>query len=179
MSSHPGSTLKEAVELAEYLREFESFLVNSCFVLTLMYIPNRFPFCVSLSLMEPLERLALELTKEVKEMSESEEPHHEKTIKVRTIAIDITDEKKLSRFAEVLMIRNAGISVLVNCAGTGIYGEFEKQSRSSVFVRLPASCLANSFPIPEDAPVIIAIFIQITMPFSHGNLWRIREAEPG
>lgn len=91
---------------------------------------------------EPLERLALELTKEVKEMAEAEEPHHEKTIKVRTIVIDITNEKKLARFAEVLMIRNAGISVLVNCAGTGIYGEFEKQSRDEVTETVRLNVLA-------------------------------------
>jgi len=91
---------------------------------------------------EPLERLALELTKEVKEMTDVEESHHEKTIKVRTIVIDITDEKKLSRFAEVLMIRNAGISVLVNCAGTGIYGEFEKQSRDEVTETVRLNVLA-------------------------------------
>lgn len=91
---------------------------------------------------EPLERLALELTREVKEMAEGDEPHHEKTMKVRTIVIDITDEKKLSRFAEVLMIRNAGISVLVNCAGTGIYGEFEKQSRDEVTETVRLNVLA-------------------------------------
>ncbi len=88
---------------------------------------------------EPLERLALELTKEVKEAAET---HHDKTIKIRTIAIDITDEKKLSRFAEVLMIRNAGISVLVNCAGTGIYGEFEKLSRDEVTETVRLNVLA-------------------------------------
>lgn len=94
---------------------------------------------------EPLEQLALELTKEVKnaaEAAETMETHHEKRIKVRTIAIDITNEKKLSRFAEVLMIRNAGISVLVNCAGTGIYGEFEKQSRDEVAETVRLNVLA-------------------------------------
>lgn len=91
---------------------------------------------------EPLERLALELTKEVKEAMETAETHHEKRIKVRTIAIDITNEKKLARFAEVLMIRNAGISVLVNCAGMGIYGEFEKQSRDEITETVRLNVLA-------------------------------------
>lgn len=91
---------------------------------------------------EPLEKLALELTREVKEAAEEAETHHEKQIKVRTISIDITDEKKLSRFAEVLMIRNAGISVLVNCAGTGIYGEFEKQSRDEITETVRLNVLA-------------------------------------
>lgn len=68
---------------------------------------------------EPLEELAMELSKR-------------RHIKIRTISIDISDEKKLSRFAEVLMIRNPSISVLVNCAGMGIYGAFSKQSRDEV-----------------------------------------------
>ncbi len=91
---------------------------------------------------EPLESLALELTREVKDAAEEAETHHEKRIKVRIISIDITDEKKLSRFAEVLMIRNAGISVLVNCAGTGIYGEFEKQIRDEVTETVRLNVLA-------------------------------------
>lgn len=73
-----------------------------------------------------LEELAHELT--------DREAHgrHGHAVKIRTIAIDITDERKLSRFAEVLMIRNPAISVLVNCAGMGIYGSFEKQSRDEI-----------------------------------------------
>lgn len=85
---------------------------------------------------DALKALAHELTKE---------DIHGRSIKVRTIEIDITDEGKLARFAEVLMIRNAGISVLVNCAGTGIYGSFEKQSRDEVTqtVRLNALALTQ------------------------------------
>lgn len=52
--------------------------------------------------------------------------------KVRVIPIDIADEKQLENFAEVLMIQNARISVLVNCAGIGTFGAFEKQSRDEV-----------------------------------------------
>lgn len=44
--------------------------------------------------------------------------------KTRVIAIDLTNERELAQFAEVLAIRNAGITVLVNCAGTGKYGPF-------------------------------------------------------
>ncbi len=53
-------------------------------------------------------------------------------IRIRTIAVDISNEKKLAHFAEVLMIRNPAISVLINCAGTGIYGAFDKLSREEV-----------------------------------------------
>ena len=42
--------------------------------------------------------------------------------KTRAIAIDLTSEKELAQFAEVLAISNARITVLVNCAGTGKYG---------------------------------------------------------
>lgn len=79
---------------------------------------------------EALEELAIELH------------HHERTVKIRTIAIDITDERKLARFAEVLMIRNPRISVLVNCAGTGIYGAFDKQSRDEVTQTVRLNVLA-------------------------------------
>lgn len=44
--------------------------------------------------------------------------------KTRAIAIDLTSEKELAQFAEVLAISNARITVLVNCAGTGKYGPF-------------------------------------------------------
>lgn len=81
---------------------------------------------------EPLERLALELTKEIEIKKREDKLHKAHQIKIRTISVDIADEKKLAHFAEVLMIRNPAISVLVNCAGTGIYGAFDKQSRDEV-----------------------------------------------
>ena len=37
--------------------------------------------------------------------------------KTRAIAIDLTDEKALRQFEEVLAIQNPNITVLVNCAG--------------------------------------------------------------
>lgn len=82
-----------------------------------------------------LEELAYDLTK-------GKDGH---SIKIRTIAIDITDERKLAHFAEILMIRNAGISVLVNCAGMGIYGSFEALSRDEVtqIVRLNVLALTQ------------------------------------
>lgn len=44
--------------------------------------------------------------------------------KTRAIEIDLTSEKELAQFAEVLSIGNAGITVLVNCAGVGKCGAF-------------------------------------------------------
>lgn len=82
---------------------------------------------------DKLRELAHELTAEAV---------HGQAVKIRTIAIDMTDEGKLARFAEMLMIRNAGISVLVNCAGTGIYGAFEKQSRDEVTQTVRLNVLA-------------------------------------
>ncbi len=48
---------------------------------------------------------------------------------VMAVPMDITDDVQLSRFAELLMIKNADISVLINCAGVGTYGAFENLSR--------------------------------------------------
>lgn len=64
------------------------------------------------------------------------------TSKVKTIGIDITDEAQVSRLAETLMILNAGITVLVNCAGTGTYGAFDKQSRDEVTETVRLNVLA-------------------------------------
>lgn len=44
--------------------------------------------------------------------------------RTRAIAIDLTNEKELAQFSEVLSIREPKITVLVNCAGTGKYGSF-------------------------------------------------------
>lgn len=82
---------------------------------------------------EPLEELALMLTKMLE---------HKRAVKIKTFSLDITDEKELARFAEILMIQNAGISVLVNCAGMGIYGAFEKQSRDEVAETVRLNVLA-------------------------------------
>ncbi|MCH5255901.1 MAG: SDR family NAD(P)-dependent oxidoreductase [Lachnospiraceae bacterium] len=81
---------------------------------------------------DPLDMLAIELTKEIEIKKNEDQLHKAHQIKIRTISVDISDEKKLAHFAEVLMIRNPAISVLVNCAGTGIYGSFDKQSRDEV-----------------------------------------------
>lgn len=64
---------------------------------------------------EPMEKLA--------------ESMHTKT---RTIAIDITEEKELKQFEEVLSIQNPKITVLVNCAGVGSHGMFSRQSKQEI-----------------------------------------------
>lgn len=64
---------------------------------------------------EPMEALA--------------ETMHSKT---RSIVIDITNEKEMNQFAEVLAIQNPKITVLVNCAGVGSHGIFRKQSGQEI-----------------------------------------------
>lgn len=64
---------------------------------------------------EPMEALA--------------ETMHSKT---RSIIIDITNEKEMNQFAEVLAIQNPKITVLVNCAGVGSHGIFRKQSGQEI-----------------------------------------------
>lgn len=54
-------------------------------------------------------------------MEELAQAMHSKT---RTIVIDITNEKEMKQFAEVLAIQNPKITVLVNCAGVGSHGLF-------------------------------------------------------
>lgn len=61
---------------------------------------------------------------------------------IKVFPMDITDEKRLNQFAEVLMILNPRISVLVNCAGVGTYGAFEKQSREEIMEMVRLNVLA-------------------------------------
>ncbi|MCM1088189.1 MAG: SDR family NAD(P)-dependent oxidoreductase [Muribaculaceae bacterium] len=65
-----------------------------------------------------------------------------RTPKIRILPMDITEDAQLSQFAEILMIRNAHISVLINCAGIGTYGAFEKQSRDEVAETVRLNVLA-------------------------------------
>ncbi|MDE7282624.1 MAG: SDR family NAD(P)-dependent oxidoreductase [Lachnospiraceae bacterium] len=62
--------------------------------------------------------------------------------RVRAIPVDITDDVQLSHFAELLMIQNAGISVLINCAGVGTYGAFENLSRDETAQMVRLNVLA-------------------------------------
>ncbi|MCM1122657.1 MAG: SDR family NAD(P)-dependent oxidoreductase [Eubacterium sp.] len=62
--------------------------------------------------------------------------------KVRTIPIDMTDEKELEQFAEVLAISEPKITVLVNCAGVGSYGEFLRQTSEDVSAMIQLNIVA-------------------------------------
>lgn len=62
--------------------------------------------------------------------------------RVKAVPIDITDDVQLSNFAELLMIQNAGISVLINCAGAGTYGAFENLSRDETAQMVRLNILA-------------------------------------
>ncbi|MDD6811742.1 MAG: SDR family NAD(P)-dependent oxidoreductase [Lachnospiraceae bacterium] len=61
---------------------------------------------------------------------------------IKVFPMDITDESRLNQFAEVMMILNPRISVLVNCAGVGTYGAFEKQSREETMEMVRLNVLA-------------------------------------
>lgn len=52
--------------------------------------------------------------------------------KTRVLPIDMTRERELALFEEVLAIGNPKITVLVNCAGTGSHGAFAEQSGETV-----------------------------------------------
>lgn len=52
--------------------------------------------------------------------------------KTRSIVIDITNEKEMRQFEEVLAIQNPKITVLVNCAGVGSHGIFRKQTDQEI-----------------------------------------------
>lgn len=52
--------------------------------------------------------------------------------KTRSIVIDITNEKEMRQFEEVLAIQNPKITVLVNCAGVGSHGIFRKQNDQEI-----------------------------------------------
>ena len=63
-------------------------------------------------------------------------------IRTRIIVIDITDEKDLKRFSEVLEISESGITMLVNCAGMGYHGTFSKQTDEEISAMLRLNVMA-------------------------------------
>ena len=62
--------------------------------------------------------------------------------RTRIIVIDITDEKELKQFAEVLAICAPKITMLVNCAGTGRHGLFSGQSDEEISEMLRLNIMA-------------------------------------
>lgn len=87
---------------------------------------------------DALEELEMEIGKLTQK-------RHGRKAAIKVIPMDITDDVELSHFAELLMIKNAGISVLVNCAGVGTYGAFENLSRDEAaqMVRLNVFALTQ------------------------------------
>lgn len=63
-------------------------------------------------------------------------------IKTRTVVIDITDEKELERFSEVLAISEYRITLLVNCAGVGYHGAFYEQNDEEISAMLRLNVVA-------------------------------------
>ncbi|MBO5209326.1 MAG: SDR family NAD(P)-dependent oxidoreductase [Lachnospiraceae bacterium] len=61
---------------------------------------------------------------------------------IKVFPMDITEENKLNQFAQAMMILNPKISVLVNCAGVGTYGAFDKQSREETMEMVRLNVLA-------------------------------------
>ena len=63
-------------------------------------------------------------------------------IKTRTISVDITNENELNHFREVLAISAPKITMLVNCAGMGRYGDFSEQDDEEISAMLRLNVVA-------------------------------------
>lgn len=62
--------------------------------------------------------------------------------KTSVVVIDITNEKELKQFAEVLEIASPKITMLVNCAGVGYHGRFLEQSDEEITAMLRLNVMA-------------------------------------
>lgn len=71
-----------------------------------------------------------------------EELAHTMRIKTKAIVVDITEEKELQQFAEVLAISQPKITMLVNCAGTGWHGEFYEQGDEEISAMIRLNVMA-------------------------------------
>lgn len=65
-----------------------------------------------------------------------------KNLIVRAVPADLTDTADLNRFSEILLLKEAKITVLINCAGTGSYGLFSYQNESDVMNMLTLNVTA-------------------------------------
>ena len=85
-------------------------------------------------------------TDEIWLLARSREPMEELArsmrIKTRIIVIDITNEKDMNQFAEVLAISVPKITMLVNCAGMGRYGAFAEQNDDEISAMLRLNVVA-------------------------------------
>lgn len=91
---------------------------------------------------EVLDELALKIEETIENMTGKKTDKRKRRLKIRVVPADITDDVQLSHFAELLMIKNAHISVLVNCAGVGTYGAFENLSRDETAQMVRLNVLA-------------------------------------
>lgn len=89
-----------------------------------------------------LDELALQIRESIEDITGNNEDKCKRKLNIRAVPVDITDDTQLSHFAELLMIQNAGISVLVNCAGVGTYGAFENLSRDETAQMVRLNVLA-------------------------------------
>lgn len=60
----------------------------------------------------------------------------------RVFAIDITEKKGMNRLEKALTERNAVVRILVNCAGYGVMGAFEKLDREQTMGMVRLNCEA-------------------------------------
>lgn len=63
-------------------------------------------------------------------------------IPVRIIPMDVTDEKDMAAFKNLLQRENAAIRLLINCAGFGLMGRFESLSIEEQQAMLEVNCKA-------------------------------------
>lgn len=60
----------------------------------------------------------------------------------RCFSMDITNQQNIDRLAELLMKKNAVIRILINCAGFGLMGPFEKQPLDGSLSMIETNCSA-------------------------------------
>ena len=88
----------------------------------------------------------LRKTDEIWLLARRREPMEElaRSMKIKTsiIPIDITNEKELKQFEEVLEISSPKITMLVNCAGVGYHGKFAGQNDDELTAMLQLNVMA-------------------------------------
>lgn len=65
-----------------------------------------------------------------------------KSLIVHAIPVDLTDTANLNRFSEILWLKGAKITVLINCAGIGSYDLFSDQNENDVMNMLSLNVTA-------------------------------------